>query len=275
MNLLSLSQAPTGQQAKFFRHGWVMPAVVIFGLVAFAVLIICEYAAGRAPKLILIFVPGFLLFLWLFTETLLCAFKPTNWLFALGLDRLWIKYRSYLNSHLPQEDLQVIELPYAEIESVCLIRRKEISCGNKGGKRIQFLKYLEFTLRELLEQSFSDALQAEREAKDCSMRRVRGKSGDYPVRINGDRTFRVHVNFIHPNPRKVLKELEINGVTVLLDKREVQDFTKSVSDKRQMEDHLIELVEQGKTIAAIKIARQRYGMGLAEAKQFIDGLSSR
>lgn len=276
MKLLSLPQAPAQQQAAFFRHSWLGVAVVHLGLIALAGLMLYQYAIGEIPLgIMLVFVLASCFFMLFIFGVLVRSFKPTNWLLAVGIDRLWIKYRSYLNSHFPPDDLQVIELPYAEIESVGLIRRKEIVLGSKNRQQIQFSKHLEFTLRQPFGQELPEALQAERNAKDRSAKRIKSKASHYPVQVKGDKVFRVCISGIRPGWKRALRELETNGVVVACEKREAEDYTKPLSDKRQMEDQLIQLIEQGKTLAAVKLARQRYGMGLTEAKQFIDELGSR
>mgnify|MGYP004159687449 FL=1 len=46
------------------------------------------------------------------------ALKPSNWVLKLGMDRVLIKYRSCLNSHLPEEDPVVVEISLSEIQWV-------------------------------------------------------------------------------------------------------------------------------------------------------------
>jgi hypothetical protein len=216
-----------------------------------------------------------LLFVFLFAQNLYKAIINTNWLLAIASDRIWIKYRSYLNCHLPADDLQIIEFPFSEIESVCLVDRKEIVPNNRNAKQQQLFWFFEFTLYQPIDERLPNALRSERQLKDSQNRIIRYKNDDYPVRVSGDYSFRVRVNELRPRWKKALRELEHNGVTIAPEKREIEDYTVLLEDKRQMEDQLIVLVEQGKTIAAVKLACRRYGMTLTEAKNFIDGLSSR
>ena len=276
MKLLSLPQAPTRQQAMFFRSGRLGPAAFFLFSLAIMGALIYGYAVGDIPfVLMLVFVLGSLIFLPISLSMLVRSFQATNWLFALGPDRLWIKYRSYLNSHFPPDDLQIIEWRYDEIGSVGLVRRKEITLGSRNRTQVQFYKHLEFTLHRPFGRELPNALLAELNAKDCPNRRIRSKAGDYPVQVKGENTFRMRVNSIRPGWKTALREIEKNGITVAPEKREAEDYTTPLEDKRQMEDQLIALAEQGKTIAAVKLARRRYGMGLTEAKKFIDELSAR
>ncbi|MSR06761.1 MAG: hypothetical protein EXR93_06835 [Gemmatimonadetes bacterium] len=51
------------------------------------------------------------------------------------------------------------------------------------------------------------------------------------------------------------------------------DYTKlDEKGQREQETRLIELVQTGETMAAIKMARKIYAFDLTEAKQFVDGL---
>lgn len=276
MKLLSLPQAPTRLQAIFFRSSRLGPAVLLLFSLAVIGAAVYSYSTGKAPLVVMLIIDFAGLLFTLFSLGMLVrSFQTTNWLLALGSDRLWIKYRSYLNSHFPPDDLQIIELPYAEIESVCLIRRKEIVYGSRNRTQTRFFKHLDVVLHQPFGSQLPEALLAERNAKAPLKRGCKSRSLDYPVCAKGQNIIRVRINDIRPGWKRALSELEHNGVSVTPEKRESEDFTQPLEDKRQMEDQLIRLVEQGRTIAAVKLARQRYGMGLSEAKQFIDELSAR
>ena len=276
MKLLPLPQAPTRQQAMFFRNSRLGPAVFFLFSLAIMGAVIYGYAVGGIPfVLMLVFLFGCLIFPLLSLSMLVRSLQATNWLFALGPDRLWIKYRSYLNSHFPPDDLQIIELRYNEMESVALVRRKEITPGSRNGTQVQYYRHLEFTLCRPFGNELPEALLAEQNTKGSPDRKISSRSLDYPVQTKGENTVRMRVNGIRPGWKTALREIEKNGVTIAPEKREIEDYTELLEDKRQMEDQLIVLVEQGKTIAAVKLARRRYGMTLTEAKNFIDGLSSR
>lgn len=276
MKLLPLPQAPTRQQAMFFRSSRLGPVVFFLFSLAVIAAVIFAYAVGGIPFVfVLIFVPFSLIFPLISSNMVVRSFQTTNWLLALGPDRLWIKYRSYLNSHFPPDDLQIIELRYDEIESVGLIRRKEIMPGSRNRTQVQYCRHLEFALCRPFGNELPEALLAERNTKGSPGRRTSSRSLDYPVQAKGENTIRMRVNGIRPGCKTALREFEKNGINLAPEKREIEDYTELLEDKRQMEDQLIVLVEQGKTLAAVKLARRRYGMTLAEAKQFIDELSSR
>jgi len=56
----------------------------------------------------------------------------------------------------------------------------------------------------------------------------------------------------------------------------VRDYTALGALKRhEQESKLLELVESGRIMDAIRLARSLYGYDVTEAKQFVDGLSSR
>ena len=89
MKLLSLPQAPTRQQAMFFRSGRLGPAAFFLFSLAIMGALIYGYAVGDIPfVLMLVFVLGSLIFLPISLSMLVRSFQATNWLFALGPDRL-------------------------------------------------------------------------------------------------------------------------------------------------------------------------------------------
>src|SRR6266568_55980 len=51
-------------------------------------------------------------------------FRPSNWLVRMNDFGLFIQFRSYLNYHLPAEDLTVVFISYQEIPSARLVREK-------------------------------------------------------------------------------------------------------------------------------------------------------
>ena len=44
-------------------------------------------------------------------------------------------------------------------------------------------------------------------------------------------------------------------------------------ERAELEDYLLELVESGDRMSAIKLVRVRYGYGLTEARRFVDELA--
>jgi hypothetical protein len=62
------------------------------------------------------------------------SLRPTNWLLRSSGTRQWIKFRSFLNDHLPADDLQIIELNRDEVEWVRQVKVKAIymtrGCAN-------------------------------------------------------------------------------------------------------------------------------------------------
>ena len=53
---------------------------------------------------------------------------------------------------------------------------------------------------------------------------------------------------------------------------EVHDFTKTHVNNEKMDQQIVEFVEQGRNVDAIRLARLRYGFSLAQAHQFVDEL---
>jgi hypothetical protein len=62
--------------------------------------------------------------MWLFRKLLTARFHPANWLVRLTDDGMFIKFRSYLNNHFPDQEPTVVFIPHSEIRSVRQIVEK-------------------------------------------------------------------------------------------------------------------------------------------------------
>jgi hypothetical protein len=87
-----------------------------------------------------------LLFLAVMHRFITARFRPSNWLVRMSELGLFIQFRSYLNFHLPAEDLTVVFVPYSEIRSARLIREHSRVPASRGHTATQTLRYVEFEL---------------------------------------------------------------------------------------------------------------------------------
>ncbi len=267
MKVLTLAESPTRMQAMFFRNGRLGNIIGFVLSLAAMTLIIYGYYYKGMPLPIMLLAAGFIaLFVWLSLSSLFKSFLPTNWILAFGTNALWIKYRSYLNTHLASEDPQLILLSFSKIESAAYIRRTEHTMGSGNAVRTTSYRFLDLTLRQPVGQEVKDAVKAEKKKQRWQA---------CPLTIISPATLRIGIKGIWPGRKKLLEQLAFQGILLLPEKREVEDYTKPVADKRKMEEQILSLAEQGRKIDAIKLARVRYGMDLKEAKQFVDELSGR
>ena len=261
---------------KVFRSQ-VFPAILVFVvLVGCAVGGLVSYWKGNSPLwTLLVFGPGVVLFILIIFGMVRKGFKSTNWLMVLSPDEVLIKYRSYLNCHMARSDRQVIVLDIDEIVAVRRVKRKEITLGQKNHTQTRYLKFLEIMLAEGLGGEVKEALTSERQA-ERDYKNQTGKTTtkfrDYPVSVKDDSILRVKMSSVRPGVKGALEWFGANGIEQLEEISEEEDFTVTFEDKKQMDDKILTLAMSGKKIGAIKLARSAYGMGLSEAKEFVDGL---
>ena len=73
--------------------------------------------------------------------------------------------------------------------------------------------------------------------------------------------------------RDVVHVLAENGVLILAAQSAVSPSGSTV--ERDTDDQILEMIERGETLQAIALLRESKGMGLSEAKSFVDDLTDR
>src|SRR5215470_6757325 len=73
-------------------------------------------------------------------------FRPSNWLVRMTDTGMFIQFRSYLNYHLPADDLTVVFLAYNEIQSARLVRERARVSDLQGRTATQIRRYIELEL---------------------------------------------------------------------------------------------------------------------------------
>ena len=87
-------------------------------------------------------------------------FRSSNWLVHMNDAGLYIQFRSYLNYHLPTEDLTVVFINYQEISSARLIRELVRVPDSQGRTATEILRYIELELVGST-KTLEEALQSE------------------------------------------------------------------------------------------------------------------
>lgn len=276
IKILTLDEAGVRLGGKVFRSQ-VFPAILVFVvLVGCAVGGLVSYWKGNSPLwTLIVFGPGVVLFILIMFGIVRKGFKSTNWLMVLSPDEVLVKYRSYLNCHMSRSDRQVFAMDIDEIGWVRKVKRKEITFKSRGGRQTEYLTFLDIMLAEGVGEDTKEALVAEQRAREYRKTwygSTRSKSGDYPVSVKDDNVLRVKMSWVRPGVKAALQWFRFNGVEERPDCKEAEDFTATLKDKKQMDDKILRLAMGGKKIGAVKLARRAYGMGLTEAKAFVDGL---
>ena len=118
-----------------------------------------------------------------------------------------IKYRSFLNRHFPSEDLQVIELTFAELASVRKVQETRQASGPTGKSYIVHLTHLEFALRNGDAHLLEDQLTLEINREAPLIGHSQTKWQDYPVTMAEGGLIRVRWNMITPGIKPTLAKL--------------------------------------------------------------------
>ena len=220
-------------------------------------------------------------FLLIFQKLVTARFQPSNWLLRMTDHGLFIKFRSYLNSHFDDRDLAVVFLSYAEICSARLVKERQKlpdqESPNAAGTTTKTRRAVEL---ELATDSgeLARALARERE-------RVFGKSVVGVGRIS---TRYQHLPVWMASPKLLRIEWGVvPSVETLFDALTRHTLVKDIAavskdfvgldklDREQQETRLLELVESGNMIAAVTLARRLYSYDLTTAKRFVEGLVRR
>jgi hypothetical protein len=255
-----------------------MMALILF--ITLAAGTICWFYFGNFPLAVALSCSGIMgLFGLLSFISLKKSLALSNWVLAIGSDLVFIKFRSYLNSHFPQMDPQVIRVRPAEIESTCITKQKITQYGLRGGRRTTFHTFLDmnmvapdlFALQEQLkyEQNRIAPLTGR-------LIRSRSKSKHRPVSVVDNRTIRIEwrspSDMVVPKISKAIRLLSDQGIMVNSLKKEVLDMTLKSADKKSTEDRILFLAQQGDVLGATRLARRGSGMSLTEAKKFVEEL---
>src|SRR5947209_4132094 len=143
MRLLRLSDAEIMSTDRIYRYSrWhaVLIAMAALGGAAWAAF--HGYTAAWKPGY---YIAGvILLFCELLRRFVTARFRPTNWLMRMNDSGVFVQFRSYLNYHLPADDLTVVSISYGEIRSARLIKeRVTVPDPQERGTETQFLRYVE------------------------------------------------------------------------------------------------------------------------------------
>jgi hypothetical protein len=220
-------------------------------------------------------------FLLIFQKLVTARFRPSNWLLRMTDHGLFIKFRSYLNSHFDERDLAVVFFPYHEIRSARLVKERQKlpdqESPNAAGTTTKTRRAVEL---ELAADSgeLARALARERERvfgkSVVGVGRISTRYQHLPVRMAAPKLLRIDWGVV-PSVKTLLDALTrhtlVKGAVAV--SKDFVDLDKL--DREQQEAHLLELVESGDMIAAVTLARRLYSYDLTTAKRFVEELVRR
>lgn len=260
MELLKIADVLFNKRDVIFKQSRLNLAVACVGFMAMMGGAYYLNTIDRIPKFIMIWVMfWFGLFFLLAFSMLKKSLRASNWLMAYNGERLLIKFRSYLNTHFSDNDIQVVSMSKTEIESVRVVKEVQRTKTMRGGSRTEKIIYMELNLPKLDLSNLKNAISEERKKK------VKGlKYGHCPVVISGPDKLRLvwgsSENSIQPGIKKALAI-----------------FSKQIRVEEELNLGIIapdikELLKCGKEIEATQLAKRKFGYTTAQAKAYIEKL---
>lgn len=279
MKLLVLQDVTLTNLDRRFRQSPLAQFIASLLFFSLAVAAACWYWFGNLPLFVAIFSGGFMFLLSLiFFSTFRKALAPTNWILAVGPDRVLIKFRSYLNTHFPSTDPQVVLLDPSQIARANITKQKITAPGSRSRNETSFHTFLDIHLSSVDLAPLKERLKYERTTKaQKTGKYTSSKARHYPVSVVGKDTIRIEwrspSDIVVPGIKKALAVLERQGITIESPEKETIDLTEQGrNDLKKAEDKILYLAERGNFIAATKLARRTYDLSLTEAKQFVEDL---
>jgi len=222
-----------------------------------------------------VFAVPFGLFALLMIRTAARSFGAANWVLIVKDTGLAVKIRSHLNSDLPHRDPVVAWIPRAEISAVRRVdgSRQVISSGQGSVTRTVSTVALDILLTHERTEELAAACKREKSFRGEG----RVHFHHYPVLLPEPGVIRIPWSSqrqgIRPGIDAVLDLLRESYPLETQVTRSHKDWR--VVEGEELDDLVLELVEAGDKIGAVKLLRLRAGMSLPEARRFVDELLGR
>ena len=280
MQLLTLQDLNLTNLGRKFKQSPLAQLVATVIFVSLAAGMFCWYRLGELPGIIAVFSGGFLLLIGLICfTTFMKSLAPTNWVMAVGPNRVLIKFRSYLNAHFPATDPQVVQLSPSEIKFANITKQTITTPGSDHHNVTSFHTFLDLHIASGDLAALKNWLKYERTVKVTSGKAIKtsSRSRHYPVSVVDNRIIRVEwrspQDVVVPGIKKAIALLARHNISIAALNKEVLDLTdNSEKGQRRMDDKILLLAERGNLMAAAKLARRAYKLSLTEAKQFVEDL---
>ena len=277
MQLMRLTDVPLDPRDRVFRYSQLRAALgatvltgVALGAFIFGWLKSAWLAHYVAAVLFIV--------LLIFHKLISARFRPSNWLLRMTDHGLFIKFRSYLNSHFDEQDLTVVFIPYSEIRSARWVKeRRNVPDREEHNQRGTTTKSRQSVEFDLAGDStpLARALARERERifskSVIGAGRISTRYQHLPVRLPTPTLLQIDWG-VAPRAQTLLDALTRH--TLVQSPAAVsKDFVNLEKlSREEQEARLIELVESGDMIGAVTLARRLYAYDLTAAKQFVDEL---
>ena len=278
MQLIRMAEAPAAGRNRVFRYSGSRALIGMAVLVALAVgaLLLAWTTANWLAYYVAAVATIFPL---IFRRLVTARFRSSNWLVRLTDHGLFLKFRSYLNFHFPDQDLSVVFISHSEIRSArFILQKQEVPDRDDGGRPTTTAKTQKWVELELASDSkkLADALTGERaRAVDGkNLGRISSRYNHLPVRLAAPDRLQIEWGVV-PNAQTFLDALTRHTL-VRPTETTSQDFVNLEElGREEQESRLLALTASGDKIAAITMARRLYAYDLTQAKEFIEGLANK
>ena len=197
------------------------------------------------------------------------SLKPANWLMAVGDEVIMIKFRSFLNAHLPRTDRQVVSLSFSEIESARITEEKVLT-PRQGGRTDSSFKYLDVRVNCPALRELAARLRYEIGAE------ARIKTRHYPVSVREGAIRALWYGpgtLITPKVEHCVDLLSRRHVLVEARNAERHDYTNLVmTTPEEAKPKIVELLERGMTFEARYVLQSALKLDTTEAHRFVEGV---
>ncbi len=217
-----------------------------------------------SPILLITFLLWLLLVSSMWSATMAC-FRSSNWVMKVTLSGVYLKFRSYLNFHFPEEAPTVVFVPFGELEAARKTVERIAVPDARGRTVVRIKNYLDLHLRGVDTAPLDQAVAEETARKPPKRGISSSRFHDVPVRVPTPDVIRVE--WRGGSMLKVLKP----HIAIRPTLRIGHGYDQPSKDA---DDRITELVEQGDPMGATRLARRSYGMSLTEAQAFVSDLTN-
>ncbi len=260
---------PPGVEA-YQETDWTALAMALLLLIAAGVSLILPLGLNGWTLAWWFFFPGLLagfelLIAWLAWLSFQASRAPWGWRLRWNGEGLYLRFRSPLNHRFPADTPAVFFLPRRAVAWLRAHREQMTSPDPEGGSNPWKQGWLEVALKQVECAPIRAAL-----AKESQLRGPKGgRHNDAPVVLVTDDLLRLKLR----RPERVAALLARFYPVTLPTKTETPEFHDLSDEEKAAQVQC--LARAGQSIAAIKAARDLYGIGVTEAKLMVDGLAGR
>ncbi len=259
-----------------FRQSPIGKLLATITLLGFSVMFIVLYFKGEMELGAALIATAICLLIAFFTfGTFLMNIRPSAWNLAVSSGVVFVKFRSFFNSHFPEDDPQIISLPFSEIKFIQATKQKlkykttkKIKNGpTRTGSVTKYQSFLDIKVNGIDLEPLVKQLDYESKLK-CSKNGSSGKSRycHFPVRVVMPDTVRLEWytknTQLKPGIKKAVEMLRQEGLCVEELNKEVIDYTDTASlDQQNFDEMIRQFAITESKLGAIEMARGQYGYG--------------